>query len=29
MTPAEFSQFVRKEIEDYARVTKAAGITPQ
>ena len=29
MTPAEFSQFVRKEIDDYARVTKAAGITPQ
>jgi tripartite-type tricarboxylate transporter receptor subunit TctC len=29
MTPAEFSQFVRKEIEDYARVIKAAGIKPQ
>ena len=29
MTPAEFSQFVRREIEDYARVTKAAGIMPQ
>lgn len=29
MTPAEFNQFVRREIEDYARVTKAAGIKPQ
>ncbi len=29
MTPAEFSQFVRKEVEDYARVIKAAGIKPQ
>jgi len=29
MTPAEFSQFVRREIDDYARVTKAAGIKPQ
>ncbi len=29
MTPAEFSQFVRREVEDYARVTKAAGIVPQ
>jgi tripartite-type tricarboxylate transporter receptor subunit TctC len=29
MTPAEFSQFVRKEIDDYARVIKAAGIMPQ
>jgi tripartite-type tricarboxylate transporter receptor subunit TctC len=29
MTQVEFSQFVRKEIEDYARVIKAAGIVPQ
>ena len=29
MTPAEFSQFVRKEVDDYARVIKAAGIKPQ
>jgi tripartite-type tricarboxylate transporter receptor subunit TctC len=29
MTPAEFAQFVRREVEDYARVTKAAGIKPQ
>ncbi len=29
MSPAEFSQFVRREIEDYARVIKAAGIKPQ
>jgi len=29
MTPSEFSQFVRREIEDYARVIKAAGIKPQ
>jgi tripartite-type tricarboxylate transporter receptor subunit TctC len=29
MTPAEFSQFVRREIEDYARVIKAAAITSQ
>ncbi|TSA10364.1 MAG: tripartite tricarboxylate transporter substrate binding protein [Betaproteobacteria bacterium] len=29
MTPAEFSQFVRREIDDYARVTQAAGIKPQ
>jgi tripartite-type tricarboxylate transporter receptor subunit TctC len=29
MTPAEFSQFVRGEIADYARVITAAGITPQ
>jgi tripartite-type tricarboxylate transporter receptor subunit TctC len=29
MTPPEFSQFVRKEIEDYARVITAAGIKPQ
>ncbi len=29
MTPAEFGQFVRREVDDYARVTKAAGIKPQ
>jgi tripartite-type tricarboxylate transporter receptor subunit TctC len=29
MTPAQFSQFVRREVDDYARVTKAAGIKPQ
>ena len=29
MTPAEFSQFVRREVEDYAKVIKAAGIKPQ
>jgi len=29
MTPAEFGQFVRREVTDYARVTKAAGIKPQ
>jgi tripartite-type tricarboxylate transporter receptor subunit TctC len=29
MTPAEFDKFVRKEIEDYSRVLKAAGIKPQ
>ena len=29
MSPAEFSQFVRREVEDYARVVKAAGIKPQ
>jgi tripartite-type tricarboxylate transporter receptor subunit TctC len=29
MTPPEFSQFVRREIEDYARIIKAAGIKPQ
>jgi len=28
MTPTEFSQFVRREVEDYARVIKAAGIKP-
>ncbi len=28
MTPAQFSQFVRREVEDYARVIKAAGIKP-
>ena len=29
MTPAEFKQFVRGEIEDSAKVIKAAGIKPQ
>ena len=29
MTSAEFSRFVRAEVEDYARVIKAAGIKPQ
>jgi len=29
MSPPEFSQFVRREVEDYARVVKAAGIKPQ
>ena len=29
MTPQEFSAFVRKEIADYARIVKAAGIKPQ
>lgn len=29
MTPAEFSKFVRREIDDYAKVIKAAGIKPQ
>jgi tripartite-type tricarboxylate transporter receptor subunit TctC len=29
MTSAEFAQFVRKEIEDTAKVVKAAGIQPQ
>jgi tripartite-type tricarboxylate transporter receptor subunit TctC len=29
MSPAEFTQFVRKEIEDTAKVVKAAGIQPQ
>jgi tripartite-type tricarboxylate transporter receptor subunit TctC len=29
MTPAEFTQFVRKEVEDTAKVLKAAGINPQ
>ena len=29
MTPVEFSQFVRREVDDYARVIKAAGIKPQ
>ncbi len=29
MNPAEFRQFVRKEVDDYARIVKAAGIKPQ
>jgi tripartite-type tricarboxylate transporter receptor subunit TctC len=29
MTPAEFSKFVRTEVEDYAKIIKAAGIKPQ
>jgi tripartite-type tricarboxylate transporter receptor subunit TctC len=29
MTPGEFSQFVRRELDDYARIIKAAGIKPQ
>ena len=29
MPPDEFARFVRSEIEDYARVVKAAGIKPQ
>jgi len=29
MSPPEFSQFVRREVEDYARIIKAAGIKPQ
>lgn len=29
MTPAEFGKFVRREIGDYAKVIKAAGIKPQ
>ncbi len=29
MTSAEFSKFVRREIDDYAKVIKAAGIKPQ
>ena len=29
MTPVEFTQFVRKEVEDTAKVLKAAGIKPQ
>lgn len=29
MTPPEFAQFVRREVEDSARVLKAAGIKPQ
>lgn len=29
MSPEEFAKFVRSELEEYARVIKAAGITPQ
>lgn len=29
MSPAEFAKFTRKEIEDYGRIVKAAGIAPQ
>jgi tripartite-type tricarboxylate transporter receptor subunit TctC len=29
MSPSEFTQLVRKEIDDYARIIKAAGIKPQ
>ena len=29
MSPPEFAKFVRSEIEDYQRVVRAAGITPQ
>lgn len=29
MTPPAFDKFVRKEIEDYTRIVKAAGIKPQ
>jgi tripartite-type tricarboxylate transporter receptor subunit TctC len=29
MSPAEFAQFVRKEVDDTAKVMKAAGIKPQ
>jgi len=29
MTPGEFSQFVRRELDDYARIIKAVGIKPQ
>lgn len=29
MSPAEFTQLVRKEIDEYARIIKAAGIKPQ
>ena len=29
MSPADFSKLVRKEIDDYARIIKAAGIKPQ
>ncbi len=28
-TPAEFSKFLREDLEKYARIVKAAGITPQ
>jgi tripartite-type tricarboxylate transporter receptor subunit TctC len=29
MTPSQFAKFVRSEIDEYQRVVKAAGITPQ
>jgi len=29
MTPTEFGRFVRREVEDYGKVVKAAGIKPQ
>jgi len=29
MSPAEFAQFVRREVDEYAKITKAAGIKPQ
>jgi len=29
MSPEEFARFVRSEIDEYARVIKAAGIKPQ
>ena len=29
MTPPEFDKFVRREIDDYVRIVKAAGIKPQ
>ena len=29
MSPGEFSRLVRKELDDYARIVKAAGIKPQ
>lgn len=29
MTPTDFGQFVRREIDDYGKVVKAAGIKPQ
>ena len=29
MSPEQFSKLVRSEMHDYARVLKAAGITPQ
>jgi hypothetical protein len=29
MSPSEFSDYVRREVEDTAKVLKAAGIKPQ
>jgi len=29
MSPEQFARFVRSEIEDYGRITRAAGIKPQ